>query len=595
MKKKINFAKVFASVAMAFGVFAGANAQTNLGASCGCPPVGSRGTTNVSGLPGAVAIAGDPDAFQLTAGATFTCNTTYILDKKIYVPSGQTLNIAAGTVIKGAAAALPVDQTALVIERGGKINAMGTEDCPIVFTANADNLDGTFPITTVGSWGGVVILGRATNNLVAGNTPQTFGSKVGMGVGVGLIEGFNNTGAHNRYGVLQSGVVSGETIGTFNDDDNSGIMKYVSIRHTGAILEVGAEINGLTLGSVGRGTTLEHIEIVSGADDMIELFGGNVNLKWVTTLFGNDDMLDYDHGWSGKIQFFFGMKNDGITTGEASPDNDNGIEADSDDNNVQSAPVATPTIFNSTFMGNAKVTGTADNRALAAINAKDGAGGAIYNSVFAFFKNGLNIEKALGARTLPLGGNAWHNWYNVPATPAVPTATTGNGTLNLKVKCNHFVGVTNPLIFNGSNIAANGTALTAGTASDVGIANGAEFTQFTTTDLNVIVSGNTLPGFNYNFTRSGNTFTVKNDPTPNPALSVAGCPVAPVDGFFEPANYRGAFSSTFGDNWLSTWSYANVLGASRGIVACPTDLNFDGQTNVNDFLIFAPAFGTSCN
>jgi hypothetical protein len=151
------------------------------------------------------------------------------------------------------------------------------------------------------------------------------------------------------------------------------------------------------------------------------------------------------------------------------------------------------------------------------------------------------------------------------------------------------------LIFNGSNIAANGTALTAGTASDVGIANGAEFTQFTTTDLNVIVSGNTLPGFNYNFTRSGNTFTVKNDPTPNPALSVAGCPVAPVDGFFEPANYRGAFSSTYGDNWLSTWSYANVLGASRGIVACPTDLNFDGQTNVNDFLIFAPAFGTSCN
>jgi hypothetical protein len=165
----------------------------------------------------------------------------------------------------------------------------------------------------------------------------------------------------------------------------------------------------------------------------------------------------------------------------------------------------------------------------------------------------------------------------------------------LEVKCNHFVGITNPFVFNGSTLAANGTALTAGTSSDAGIANGAEFTQFTTTDKNVIVTGNTLPGFDYTFVRSGNTFTQKNDPTPNPALSVTGCPTVPVDGFFEPANYRGAFSSEYGENWLSTWSYSQVLGATRGVAACPTDLNFDGQTNVNDFLIFAPAFGTTCN
>jgi hypothetical protein len=260
-----------------------------------------------------------------------------------------------------------------------------------------------------------------------------------------------------------------------------------------------------------------------------------------------------------------------------------------------SSPVAVPVIYNSTFIGNPKTAGTADNRGLAAINAKDGAGGKIYNSVFANFKNGLNIEKALGTRTLAAGGNAWHNWYATPSTPATPTASAGNGTLNLEVKCNHFVGITNPLTFGASTLAANGTALTAGTASDAGIANGAEFTQFTTTDKNVIVTGNTLPGFDYNFTRSGNTFTAKNDPTPNPALSVTGCPTVPVDGFFEPANYRGAFSSEYGENWLSTWSYSQVLGATRGVSACPTDLNFDGQTNVNDFLIFAPAFGTSCN
>ena len=83
--------------------------------------------------------------------------------------------------------------------------------------------------------------------------------------------------------------------------------------------------------------------------------------------------------------------------------------------------------------------------------------------------------------------------------------------------------------------------------------------------------------------------------TPTTALSVVGCPTVPVDGFFTPANYRGAFSSVAGENWLSDWSYSQVMGATLGVAACPTDLNLDGITDVNDFLIFAPAFGTSCN
>lgn len=591
MKKTNVFAKVVAAVVATFGISSMADAQTNLGASCGCPAVGSRTSVNVSSMAGAVQIAGDPDAYELTSGATFTCNNTYILDKKIYVPAGQVLNIAPGTLIKGATGATAADATALIIERGGRIYAAGTEDCPIVFTAAADPMDGTYSVANVGMWGGVVILGKATNNLVAGNTPQTFGSKIGMGVGLGLIEGFNNTGAHNRFGVLQSGSVAGETVGSFDDNDNSGILKYVSIRHSGASLEVGAEINGLTLGSVGRGTVIEHIEVVSCADDNIELFGGTVNLKYITTLFGNDDMLDYDTGWSGKCQFFFGMKNDGISAGQASPDNDNGIEADADDNKVNSAPRSHPVIYNMTLLGNSKVTGTADNSAIAAINAKELTEGEIYNSVFANFRNGLNLVKTLGSGRAYPTGESWNNWF---ATGATGSASSGNGTLSLRVKCNHFINVTNPLTVGASSASA-GTNLTGANTSDAGIANGAEFTQFTTTDNNVVVTGNTLPGFDYTFTRSGNTFTAKNDPTPNPALSVSGCPAVPVDGFFEPANYRGAFSSEYGDNWLSTWSYSQVLGASKGVAACPTDLNQDGVTNVNDFLIFAPAFGNACN
>jgi hypothetical protein len=78
-------------------------------------------------------------------------------------------------------------------------------------------------------------------------------------------------------------------------------------------------------------------------------------------------------------------------------------------------------------------------------------------------------------------------------------------------------------------------------------------------------------------------------------LSVSGCPTAPVDGFFTAAPYRGAFSSNPGQNWLSDWSYSQVLGHIQGITACPTDLDTDGDTDVDDFLIFAPAFGTTCN
>ncbi len=585
MKKKMNSMKVLASLALAFGAFTSMNAQSNLGASCGCPAVGTRPEVLLTSLPGYTAISGTFGG-ELTTGANLTCDKTYILDKKIYIPAGQTIAIAPGTVIKGATAATPSEATALVIERGGKIIASGTESCPIVFTAQADPMDGTYAISNASKWGGLVLLGKASNNLTfAINGPYVPGAgngKLAVADGLGVLEGFATSNIQDRFGVMQNNnnPVAGETAGSFDDNDNSGIVRYVSIRHSGAFLAVGNEINGITLGSVGRGTTLEHIEIVSCGDDNIELFGGTVNIKYITTLFGNDDMLDWDLGWSGKAQFIFGMKSD-LTS---SVDSDNGMETDSDDNKSNNLPRSHPIIYNATLIGNAKAVGTSDNSALAAINAKELTEGEIYNSIFANFREGLNLVKSLGAgRTYPAGGEAWHNWSNI-AGPA--SATNGNGSQSLKVVCNTFVGCANPLT-NGANSAGPGTAITSG----------ADFTQFTVTDKNDILVGNTLPGFDYNFTvnTTTNVFTAKNDVTPNPALSVSGCPVAPFDGFFEPAAFRGAFSSVNGENWLSNWTYSQVLNATKGVRACPTDLNLDGSTDVLDFLIFAPAFGTSCN
>ena len=701
MKKNKQISKLVASAAIAVASIAPSFAQSNLGAACGCPAVAGRPTVLLTSLPGYVAIAGT-EGGELTQGANLTCDKTYIIDKKIYIPSGKVINIAPGTVLKGRAnsAAEPQKATALTISRGGKINAQGQADCQIVFTAEADDLSGTYPIANKGMWGGVVILGKATNNLtLAANGPFVPGGagKLAVADGLGTVEGFASTNPQDQYGVQLSsatniangtspatstytfgiglgtqasgsgaiasnkivfsssaltayayigfpisgtGIEPGTTVaaiagatvtlsapltaaaagtytftgtyplapstagtfytvtslptfasgtgpfdgsagsaglinyarvsdsagnGVFDDNDNSGVMEYVSIRHSGAILAVGAEINGLTLASVGRQTKIEHIEIVSCADDNIEIFGGTVNLKYISTLFGNDDMFDYDLGWTGKAQFVFGMKTDNT----ASADSDNGFEADSDDNTaIAATPRSHPVIYNVTMLGNSKSEGNTDNSALAAINAKDATEGEIYNSVFANFRNGLNLVKGSGARAAV--GNTFEFW---------------NSGL-LQIKCNTFVGVTNPATFGAGNALVTGTALT-----------GADLTKFTTTDMNTVVVGNTLPGFSYEFTvdNTTNQFSVKNDVVPNPALSVAGCPTAPVDGFFRAAPYRGAFSSNPKENWLSDWSYSKVLGATKGLVACPTDINADGTTNVTDFLQLIGQFGQTCN
>lgn len=740
MKTKQTILKAFASVALALGAFASADAQTNLGEACGCPAIADRGTPiNLSSVAEYTPVSGTGGGKLSTK--TLTCDKIWIIDVKIYVDNGNTLTINPGTLIKGNEITNPTLATALVIARGGKINAAGTESCPIVFTATADPMNGTYAVSNVGKWGGVVLLGRATNNLtLAANGPFVPGGagKLAVADGLGTVEGFASSYALDQYGAAQTtpvayvtaispasptytfgqaastagngtttftnlinqssisitangsyvlsgmsvsgtGIAGGTTVtnissnvislstpttgtvsgtitftgafsspvstsgqffagnngtglgttspftsgfgplavatfttnGTtytdqlvnfaapfigavgatgFDDNDNSGVMKYVSIRHSGAILSVGAEINGLTLASVGRGTTIDHIEIVSCADDNIEIFGGTVNLKYITTIFGNDDMFDYDLGWTGKAQFFFGMKNTtGSGSSASSPDNDNGIEADSDDNTSNSAIKSHPILYNFTIFGNGKLTPTSDNRGLAGVNFKEQSEGELYNSIFVNFKTGVNlIGGVVGGTPVTLAnGRPFDTYDNWSLTPVNTPATSQS----LKIKCNTFwmTGLANEksLGFNASSSSANTGAPAA-----------ADITQFTVTDMNTVVTGsNAIPGLSYNFTiGANNAVTVKNDVTPIPALSNAGCPAFPVgDTFFTAAGYRGAFSSVNTENWLSDWSYSSVLNATKGLVPCPGDLNSDGTINIDDFLVFLPLFGTSCN
>lgn len=556
MKSKQTILKGIATAVMAALSISSSTAQTNLGAACGCPtPVSSRPTVLLSTL---ATNGGAGDGELIANNVILDCSKTWILDKKIYVAPGKTLTIQPGTVIKGRTQALAADAVALTVEVGGKIFASGTEDCQIVFTAEADNLDGTYSISNTSKWGGLLVAGKASNNLtLAANGPFTAGSGNGrlcIADGIGTFEGFVSSNSKDQFGA---------TPASFDDNDNSGILKYISIRHAGAILTVGGEINSLTLGSVGRGTTIEHIEIVSGGDDGIEFFGGTVNVKYCSMLFGNDDNFDWDDGWRGNVQYLFILQNQ---LGQGSPDGDNGFEADADDQKSNLTPRSHPIIYNATVIGNGKTTLTSDNSALAGINAKELTEGEIYNSIIANFKTGFNMTKALGTRTGT--SEAYHNWSN----------SLGNGSQSLKVKCNTFIGNVDAITVD--KLAANVVA--------------ADNTQFTTTDLNTVVSS--IPDFTYAFAVNGSTNVVSTKPdlTPNPALSTAGCPVAPVDGFYNVANYRGAFAPT-GRPWISDWSYAAVLGATNGLVPCPTDLNSDGVTNTVDFLQLLGQFNQTCN
>ena len=219
------------------------------------------------------------------------------------------------------------------------------------------------------------------------------------------------------------------------------------------------------------------------------------------------------------------------------------------------------------MIGNNKVVTTADNQGMAALSAKELTEGEINNSVFANWRYGLNLVKTLGTRTGT--SEAYHNWSNA----------SGNGSNSLKVKCNTFANIIQKAIA----IDKNG----------VGVTTSADSTQFFTTDQNEVVAS--IAGFNYGLIINNTTNVVSQqvDATPNPAISTAGCPTAPSDGFFKAAPYRGAFEPS-GQSWLSPWAYATVLSAIGGLQPCPTDINADGITNNTDFLQLLGKFNQNC-
>lgn len=304
---------------------------------------------------------------EITSDETWTSDNTYFLDGYVVVTDGATLTIEPGTVVKGLSAGAVTSgdaASALVISRGSKLMAEGTASEPIIFTSefddveDADDIDLSETDASRGLWGGVIILGRAP---------------IGDNASEATIEGLPEQD-NTKYGGSM-------------ENDNSGSLKYVSIRHGGSELAPDEEINGLTLGGVGSGTTLEHIEVIYNFDDGIEFFGGSVNLKWATVAFCGDDSYDWDLGWQGKGQFWFayGGTDEGDHGGEL-----DGAKPDDNDRYVTSE------IYNFTFIG-----GWDGNRTDAknehGILMRDGTAGVLANGIVYGYNNyALQIEERDG-------------------------------------------------------------------------------------------------------------------------------------------------------------------------------------------------------
>ena len=241
--------------------------------------------------------------FHLTGDVTLK-KGTYLLKGWVYVDAGAILRIPAGTVIKGDKQTM----ASLIVEPGGYVEMKGTKNAPIVMTS-AQPAGQRRP----GDWGGLIICGKARNNQ-----------------GTQQIEGGPTT-IH----------------GGSNDTDNSGIYQYVRVEFAGYPFDTDKEINGITFGSVGSGTTVDHLQVSYSNDDSFEWFGGSVNCKNLVAFNGWDDEFDTDNGFSGAVEYALSIHDPRI----ADTSQSNGFESDNNASGAETTPFTSATFKHVTFIG----------------------------------------------------------------------------------------------------------------------------------------------------------------------------------------------------------------------------------------------------
>jgi hypothetical protein len=498
-------------------------------------------------LNGFIRVGEDKKATQ-AAGVTPTINKT------------AKLTIQPGTVILGKKSNGTTPGGALIVQRGSQLIAIGTVDKPIIFTSDAAP-----GARTPGDWSGVVLCGQSDNNI--------YGTTKSTSTGTDKIEELEG-----GYGAYHGGGAN------VNAADNSGTLKYVRIEYAGYPINPNQELNGLTFGSVGSGTTIDYIQVTYANDDSYEWFGGTVNCKHLIALKGIDDDFDTDNGFSGRVQYGLGIRAASIADQSGS----NGFECDNDAGGNSNAPFTTAEFSNMTIIGGKAVSNTTidvqfQNGAQIRRNAKQ----KHYNSIITGYPNGIYIDNALPGSSKPNEGTvAWatsgdlvfkntilagvENWggngFGSASTDAERTAITGlaAGDANYPFKVPQSAGsstlgdynhVNNPrgrVVAAGVGAFTNAVfAYTTGELQIGGLAAPIWFGGTGNTNANTLLPKWSSSGL------SSNIF----DPTAAPTLIptansplLTGGSTTGLNTFFEAVTYRGAFGAT---DWTTSWTNWN--------------------------------------
>lgn len=380
----------------------------------GSSAFGNRSTSaadySQSSLP-VVAVSGD-----ITSSVTWTAGNVYELSGVVTVRSGATLTIEPGTFIKASVNTPNVQNGVLVIAKDGSINAVGTAENPIVFTSR-NLLDGNAgTLGTPGDFGGVIILGNATIN-----------------VGDKLIEGLANESKFHYGGS--------------NDADNRGTFQYVRIEYAGFQLAPNVEVNGLTLGGVGSGTTIDHVQVSYGLDDGFEFFGGTVSPSNLIALASDDDQFDFDNGFSGILTDCIAIadKNSTHSTSGGASDS-NGIESDNnapgEDATFSLTPKTHPVLINVSVFGTENTSGIAGLGYRNGIRERRGSEITLSNVIVSGYKTGIAFDGDANASLSDISTTSVHG-FTSSITAAVGAYVDGGG---------------NNLVVNASNASAFGVS-----------------------------------------------------------------------------------------------------------------------------------------
>lgn len=384
---------------------------------------------------------------NITTNTTWVTGQTYLLQGQIFVKNNSVLTIQPGVVILGSKS---VAGSGLFITTGSKLQASGTASAPIVFTS--DQPAGS---RTSGDWGGVILMGLASNNST---------------LGINNIEGLAAS-ADTQYGGGSSP----------NDNDNSGTLQYVRIEFPGYVYQPNKEINGLTFGAVGRGTTIDHIQVSYSNDDAYEWFGGTVNCKYLVSFRDLDDCFDTDNGYSGNVQFFLGVRDPAIADNPAVSTSE-GFESDNDPNGTAATPLTSAVFSNGTLIGPYRGSSgtTLASGYRRALRLRRNTNLKVMNSVFTDFKTGIFVDGTLADANAASGALKFKN--NIIAfTSGVTPKAVESSTATVNCTPTWFASQPNDSLITTAGLLVAPYSYTAGdyrpVCSNTLINSGASFTD----------------------------------------------------------------------------------------------------------------------